>query len=233
MANFDGVYEYDASLGTTNNPGGIFLGRTTLVGSYEANGWGLYDMHGNVREWCADMWNRSGLPGGRVSDPQGSVRGSSRVVRGSGWHDVAGNCRSAFRLDYGYPDDQYYDYGFRVVLASGNPCLNHNGGCLAGQTCSMSSGGRICYGNTCGVVRCYNDSSYCQTLCGGLCLTLDNRIGSPSYCDNSAPRFVNTCSIDVGCNTDEQCKTFCGFRAVCIRPDYSGGGYRGHCDNSH
>jgi formylglycine-generating enzyme required for sulfatase activity len=233
MANFDGVYEYDASLGTTNNPGGIFLGRTTPVGSYEANGWGLYDMHGNVREWCADMWTGSGLPGGRVSDPQGSVTGSRRVVRGSGWHDVAGNCRSAFRLDYGYPDDQYYDYGFRVVLASGNPCLNHNGGCLAGQTCSMSSGGRICYGNTCGVVRCYNDSSYCQTLCGGLCLTLDNRIGSPSYCDNSAPRFVNTCSIDVGCNTDEQCKTFCGFRAVCIRPDYSGGGYRGHCDNSH
>jgi len=231
MANFDGIYEYDASFGTTNNPGGIFLGRTTLVGSYGANGWGLYDMHGNVREWCADVWDGTGLPAGRVIDPQGPLIGSERVVRGGGWHDVAGNCRSASRL-YGVPDDHYFDFGFRIVLASGNPCLNNNGGCLWWQTCSMSSGGRICSSppvNTCGVVECnVHFDSYCQTFCGGACVLLDNRIGSHYYCDNSLPPGVNTCAPH-GCNTDAECQNFCG--GVCLPP--GGELYLGHCDNSH
>jgi hypothetical protein len=198
MANFDGAYEYDSSLGTTNNPGGIFLGRTTLVGSYEPNGWGLSDMHGNVREWCADSWDGGGMLGGRVMDPQGlpiPQIGSYRVVRGGGWHDVAGSCRSAFR-SYSYQGDRYYDFGFRVVLASNNPCLNNNGGCGPGQTCSMYSGGRIC-----------------------------------GY------RSVNTCNIYVGCNNNSQCQpptpNACGQGAVCIPPEFSGGGFYGHCDNSY
>jgi formylglycine-generating enzyme required for sulfatase activity len=234
MANFDGVYEYDASLGTTNNPGGIFLGRTTPVGSYEANAWGLYDMHGNVREWCADVWDGSSLPGGRVIDPQGPVTGSSRVVRGGGWHDVAGNCRSASRL-YEFPDDHYFDFGFRVVLASNNPCLNNNGGCLYWQVCSMSSGGRICLApsaNTCWVVECYgNLSSYCQNLCGGVCLPVDDRISSPWYCDNSPPRHYNTCPSAPGCNSDDQCRTLCG--GICLPVGPNRGGYLGYCDNSY
>jgi formylglycine-generating enzyme required for sulfatase activity len=234
MANFDGVYEYDSALGTTNNPGGIFLGRTTPVGSYGANGWGLYEMHGNVREWCADLWDGSGLPGGRVIDPQGPASpaiGSRRVVRGGGWHDVAGNCRSAFRLNYGSLDDHYFDFGFRIVLASGNPCKNNNGGCLYWSICSMSSGGRVCSNpptNTCGAGECIG-SFDCYSACGGVCIPLDNRIGSPRHCDNGPPRHPNSCAPH-GCNTESECQNYCG--GVCIPPGSEVTGDLGHCDNS-
>jgi len=233
MANFDGLYEYDSSVGTTNNPGGIFLGRTTLVGSYEPNGWGLYDMHGNVREWCADVWDGSGLPGGRVIDPQGPVfeplYSAERVVRGGGWHDVAGQCRSASRLDYGSPGDRYFDFGFRIVLASGNPCKNNNGGCLWWQTCSMSSGGRVCSNpptNTCRAGEC-SSSFDCYSACGGVCFPLDNRIGSPRHCDNGTG-YRDTCALHA-CNTDSECQNYCG--GGCIPPGNQVS--LGHCDNSH
>ena len=167
-------------------------------------------------------------------DPQGPATGSAHVVRGGGWNDAAGNCRSASLFDYRFPYEYYFDFGFRVVLASGNPCLNNNGGCLASQTCSMSSGGRICSGppaNTCGVVQCSgNFDQYCQTLCGGVCIPSGNSIGSPHYCDNSPPRGVNTCDIEAGCFDDSECQFLCG--GVCLPGDL-GGGSRGHCDNSY
>jgi len=124
MANFPGTEEYDSSLGTTNNPDGIILGRSTEVGSYEPNGWGLYDMHGNVWEWCSDWWDGSGLPGGRVIDPQGpSSRPSSvsgQVYRGGGWTGLAGYCRSANRNGNRSRDPGFSvnGLGFRVVLSS-------------------------------------------------------------------------------------------------------------------
>ncbi|MCY2987804.1 MAG: formylglycine-generating enzyme family protein [Planctomycetota bacterium] len=72
---------------------------THPVGELKANEWGLYDVHGNVREWCDTRW---------------SVRGSTRVLRGGSWDDTAGYVRSAARDD-GRPDYRCSRFGFRVA----------------------------------------------------------------------------------------------------------------------
>ena len=118
MANFYEPMEYDSSIGTISNHTRVFLGRTSEVGSYQANGWGLYDMHGNVIEWCSDWSDFSGLHGGRVIDPQGSQTGLYRVIRGGSWYSSARTCRSANSFNR-QPDFRDDVIGFRVVLA---PC---------------------------------------------------------------------------------------------------------------
>ena len=88
---------------------------THPVGQKKPNGWGLYDMHGNVYEWCLD-WYDGDYPGGSVTDPQGSPTGSCRIYRGGGWGYSAGDCRSANR-DCSGPGNRRSKMGFRPVLA--------------------------------------------------------------------------------------------------------------------
>jgi formylglycine-generating enzyme required for sulfatase activity len=89
QANYDGNYTYG------NGVKGVHRQKTTSVGSFPANAWGLHDMHGNVWEWCADWYGD--YPAEAAIDPQGVSNGPSRVLRGGSWNNNPQNCRSANR----------------------------------------------------------------------------------------------------------------------------------------
>ena len=111
-------YAYDVNATIGYNPVWTSGGQpyTTVVGTFAANGYGLYDMAGNVVQWCWDWYGS--YSSGLQTDPHGPTSGSNRVGRGGGWISYAGNCRAAYR--YGlYPGFRYNGLGFRSALPTG------------------------------------------------------------------------------------------------------------------
>ncbi|MDB9346869.1 formylglycine-generating enzyme family protein, partial [Nodularia spumigena] len=112
VANYDGNYTYG------NSPKGQYRQKTTPVGSFPPNAFGLYDMHGNLWEWCLDTWH---------SNYEGAPRDGSawidndnqkfQMLRGGSWVNYPRSCRSAYR-DGSAPDDRNTYLGFRVVVSA-------------------------------------------------------------------------------------------------------------------
>ena len=95
---------YDENSGGTTHP----------VGEKKPNAWGVYDMHGNVWEWCADWYEAGYYSASPADDPQCPSSGDVRVLRGGSWLIFPGGSRSAFRLGSA-PDDRSRDNGFRLA----------------------------------------------------------------------------------------------------------------------
>jgi len=118
QANFNGKFPYgDKALSPIN------LEKTAKVGSYAPNAWGLYDMHGNVAEWCSDFYDPDYYKDSPRDDPAGPAKGVLktgfgaeyfRVLRGGSWLDEGRGCRSAYRFRL-QPVEAYRIAGFRVA----------------------------------------------------------------------------------------------------------------------
>ncbi|NJM65833.1 MAG: SUMF1/EgtB/PvdO family nonheme iron enzyme [Acaryochloris sp. RU_4_1] len=110
QANYQGQFTYG------DGSKGLYRQSTTRVGQFHANGFGLYDMHGNVYEWCLDCWHKNydGAPtdGSPWLTPKD---GDLRVLRGGSWYNKPRQCRAANRSHY-IPHNRINDIGFRVVV---------------------------------------------------------------------------------------------------------------------
>ena len=116
-ANFYGHYPYgiEENYFTQNNldvKPGVYRQTTTDVGSFSPNSWGLYDIHGNVREWVFDWYGEYDLS--NTNNPTGAINGSLKVNRGGGWNDYAKHMRCSFR-GTGEPSQRMNNTGFRIA----------------------------------------------------------------------------------------------------------------------
>jgi formylglycine-generating enzyme required for sulfatase activity len=108
QVNYDGNYPYHTG------SKGQYREKTVAVKSLPPNAWGLYEMHGNVWEWCND-WYAGDYGAEPQTDPRGAGSGEHRVVRGGSWFFNGRLCRSDYRLRYS-PVLRHYDIGFRLAL---------------------------------------------------------------------------------------------------------------------
>jgi formylglycine-generating enzyme required for sulfatase activity/tRNA A-37 threonylcarbamoyl transferase component Bud32 len=111
LVNYDGNYPYGSA------PKGKYREQTTDVGSFPANAFGLYDMHGNVWEWCQDEWHKNYDNAPSDGSAWLNENDNQKLLRGGSWYDNPGYCRGAIR-NYGYSRDvRDVNFGFRVVLS--------------------------------------------------------------------------------------------------------------------
>ena len=120
-ANFYGHYPYEIEENYFDSSDleakpGEYRQTTVAVGSFEPNGWGLYDCHGNVNEWCWDYYGAYAAES--QCDPTGPETGTRHIYRGGGWNDFAKNMRSAYRAA-GQADMRSYNLGLRLVRNAG------------------------------------------------------------------------------------------------------------------
>ncbi|MBE9232217.1 SUMF1/EgtB/PvdO family nonheme iron enzyme [Cuspidothrix issatschenkoi LEGE 03284] len=107
LVNYDGNYPYKSA------PKGKHRQQTTDVGTFPPNAFGLYDMHGNVWEWCEDDWHENYI-NAPIDGSAWNNRNDTKLMRGGAWYGTAKGCRSAYRNNYSR-DRCHFDFGFRVV----------------------------------------------------------------------------------------------------------------------
>jgi formylglycine-generating enzyme required for sulfatase activity len=107
-------FRWDFPLTGCSNSSNAFPNETQAINSYSPNAYGLFNMHGNVWEWCSDWYGIYSLTS--QANPTGASTGTNRVIRGGSWFNPARDCRSALRGTL-VPTDNGNEVGFRLVFA--------------------------------------------------------------------------------------------------------------------